>query len=643
MVAIHKHQFVARRNSLRRRAAIIALAASACWTMPGGASAQDEQIQSGDIRDGAVTLHWSYAPKEAGAGNLEIALKDASSGAPLALDARDLGVWLQKRRALLPDSQPNCAEQVKARLATNFGQRADIEVNAYRIVTLNDDGSLVFINPFVGLNNAKMESLVELGEKPVDWVFSTNRQEFWVVLGSGTLVAVDARERRIVRQLDLGAGASARQIVLDANGRALWVGLPGRNAVGRLDLTKPDASLVEYATGTPARLAAIEASNDAPSPGGVLFLHDSGELDWRDGNNAQHHWRLDARPVRAVYSPLARRVLVGTEDGVIHWVDPTSDAPVERHARLDHGLRDMAPFDKGRFLLALGPGHASVIDIATARVIKTLRAPDEAGRLALTNSFIYAVVTATGHGAMWSIADLRAGREQPVDVLLGRADPDAPEGDMRLAVPTADGAGLLVASRADTTLYQYMEGMMAPTGGYSNYARKPLALAILDMSLKQTGAGEFSTQLRHAHGGPYELLVAGVEPRFSACARLTLPEVAGNAATRPARTEAKLIATETLAGENGVRSTAVRLRLNRSAAGGDPVSVTGASDAVLLVFDRRRGWQTRAPLRETAPGEYEARVEPPRPGRYALHVWSAVSGIDAVTGRLGDIQLGGGP
>ena len=625
------------REISRRCAAHVALA-GAFWTLASAAMSQEAAIQSGDIKDGAVAVHWSYAPTGAGAGKLDITLKDAGSGAPLALDVREVGAWVQKRRALLPDSRPNCVEQVKARLATNFGQRADIEVNTYRIVTLNDDGSLVVINPFVGLNNAKMESIVELGEKPVDQGFSIEGQEFWVLLGSGKLVAVDARERRIVRRVDLPTDASARQIALDAGGRALWVSLPGRNTVGRIDLTKPDVSLVEFPAGA-ARLAPMEAS----SPAGVLLLHDTGDVSWRDGSGAPHSWRLGVRPVSAAWSPLARRALVATEDGSVYWIDPATDAPVERHARLDHGLHEIKLFDNGRFLFALGAGHASVIDVATARVVKTMRAPDEAARLVLTNSFVYAVVAETGHGAMWSIADLRAGREQPVDVLLGRADPDSPQDGMRLAVASADGAGLLVASRADATLYQYSEGMMAPTGGYSNYSRKPIAIAILDMSLKQTAPGEFSTQLRHVHGGRYELMVAGVEPRFSACAQLTLAEIPGDAVAQTTRTQAQLITTETLAEEGGVKSTAVRLRLSKNMAGAVPASITGVSDAVLLVFDRLRGWQTRAPLRETAPGEYEARVQPPRPGRYALNVLSVETGVDAVAGHLGDVQLGGDP
>ncbi|MBU3891015.1 hypothetical protein [Methylosinus sp. KRF6] len=628
---------------------MLALAAAAALSVAGAAGEGAEQ--NGEMEDGGTLVRWSYVPTAPGLGQLGVEIVDAASGTPLRYERGRLAAWLQRRRDMLRDSEPSCAERVKTLVEAGIGRRADIDVNGYRFVTLNGDGTSAFINPFVGLDNAKLESIVELGGTPVNWIVAPDRMEFWALLESGRLVVVDAQQRRIVRTVELPAGARARDLARDPVAPILWIAMPGLGAIGRLDMSRRDSTLVTAPSPAAGRLIAIEspAASRAPvsrPPSGVLVLQPSGEVEWRDSDGGSTSWRIDARPPTAArYSALGRRFIVAAADGQIVWIDPFGGGDIERRARLDHAIDVFALFDDGRYGLAIGAGRASVIDIASARIVADMRAPGGALRLVFTASFAYAIDAASGHATMWPLADLRAGREQPVDVIVGRADPsasaDVPEG-MRSAVPGADGAGLITASAADARLYQYSEGMMAPNGGFSNYGRTPLALAVLDTSLRETAPGRFTAAIRHDRGGVHDLLLAGLAPRLSACARIVLPAVDDEQALKAPRLRATLVSTTPLPGRAPIE-TLIRVRLREASDSGAGGAIANAPDLTLLVFDRLRGWQTRAPLRRTADGEYETQIAIPRPGRYALHAASPSRNLSFVEGAMGEAQIGAAP
>ncbi|WP_036288657.1 hypothetical protein [Methylosinus sp. PW1] len=630
-----------------RRAWRVATLAAAALSV--AAAAGEGGVQSGEMEEGGTLVRWSYVPTSPGLGQFDVAIVDAASGTPLRYGRGRLAVWLQRRRDLLRDSEPSCAERVKTLIEAGIGRRADIDLNGYRFVVLNGDGTMAFINPFVGLDNAKLESIVELGGRPVNWIVAPDRMEFWALLESGRLVVVDAQQRRIVRTIDLPAGAKARDLARDPLAPILWIAMPGLGSIGRLDMSRRDSTLVAEASPTGGRLTAIDAlaASRGPvsrPPSGVLVLQPSG-VGWRDGDGGWTSWRIDAPPVAARYSALGRRFIVAAADGQIVWIDPVAGDDIERRARLEHGIDVFALFDDGRYGLAIGAGRASVIDIASARIVGNFRAPGGALRLVFTASFAYAIDAASGHATLWPLADLRAGREQPVEVIVGRGDPsasaDAPEG-MQSVVPAADGAGLITASAADARLYQYSEGMMAPDGGFSNYGRTPLALAVLDTSMRETAPGRFTAAIRHGRGGAHDLLLAGLGPRLSACSRIVLPAVDDERPLPAPRLRARLVSTTPLAGPAPIE-TLVRVRLRESSDSGEGGEISSAPDLTLLVFDRLRGWQTRAPLRPTAGGEYEAHITVPRPGRYALHAASPSRNLSLVEGGMGEAQIGAAP
>ena len=598
--------------------------------------------QTGNVLADAARVSWTYSQNVdavgAGLGVLEISIDDAGSGQPLRVAPGQLAVWMQRRQATLAAGETSCADNVRALASQGVGRRAAIDLNGYRLLTLNTDQTLAVINPFVGLNNAKLESIVELPGPPLGWLVLPERMEAWVLLGApGRLVGIDLHARRITHTLALPGGAIGRELAYDPAQRRLWLALADSGQIMAIDPAAP-ASAMTVVTSSSTHLRA--------TPAGLFALGSDASVAMFRSDGPARHWRLVAPAGAAQFSELARRLIVAQQDGGLVWLDPQANAGelLQPRLRLAHPAHALALFDAGRYALALGGGQASVVDLAQTRVVATLTAPEGADRIVLTNNYAYAVAGRSGQGLLWKLGDLREGRDQPVQVTLGPPDPAQPTAMERPGVQRAQtapaGNGILVANMRDGRVYQYGEGMMAPVGTYSNYSRAALGLAVLDLSPREITTGRFRATIRYEQGGPHELVLSGVAPRFAVCAPLLLPAVHGNVAAVARRMRVELAGVHRLTTANAAQ---IKVRMYLRGQDGPDIAMEGVRDLTLQAFNPRNGWQERVALREAAPGLYQAELHVPGPGPYQLHASSISRDLAFAAGRVGMVQLGDPP
>jgi hypothetical protein len=204
-----------------------------------------------------------------------------------------------------------------------------------------------------------------------------------------------------------------------------------------------------------------------------------------------------------------------------------------------------------------------------------------------------------------------------------------------LAANTPDGMGMLIASPQDGQVYQYAEGMMAPIGSFSNYKRSAMGLVLLNNGFESLGAGRYRATLRHSQGGPYELVLSGVQPRFASCNPLALPDVRDTKREAlAAQPQATLLKVVSAIGGNAL-TVDVRLEDKASRA-----PLGAVRDLVLLAFDKRSGWQRRVVLVEQSTGLYTAVL--PTDGasaRFDLLVSSATQDMPFGAGFIGAYEV----
>lgn len=602
----------------------------------------------GVIQDAGVQLRWSYEKNSNdandGLGKLTFELSDEASGSPLRYAPGQLAVWLQRQRPTLSEGELSCKDRMKSLVSTGIGRRADVDLNSYRILSLNADHTLAFINPFVGLNNAKLESIVALPGTPRAWAHAPARAELWVLAGDAParLLAIDTHRRQVARSIDLPGDGAGATLALDARGARAWVALPAAGRVAVLDLAAADST---WRAAPVAGVRRIE-SVDTPDGAAVLSTHADGRLlRWGAASAAGapqvlRSWSLPQPARQLAYSALARRLVA--HDGQALLAIDAEGSEVRRLA-LGHPVADVAIVDEGRYAVAVGGDRMSMVDLATGTVHARSATVPGVRRLALTRRFVYAVGEDEANADLWALADLRAARVQPARILLGSAGVPLQEGaSLRRAIAAPDGAGLLVANAADRLIYQYAEGMMAPVGSYSNYKRQPLAIALLELAPREVAPGRYQVPVRYDTGGVHHLIVSGAGPRFVGCDRVALPLAAGQA-EREALPElkARLVEDKPVAGAR--RRIVVALSEQSPQGAGQPLA--RVADLTLLMFDKRSGWQRRVHLGELGArgepggvaGRYAAEVSVPPGTAYDMFVGSVSRDLPFVRGRVQDL------
>ena len=601
--------------------------------------AADASPQLGEADDAGVHVQWTVRPvenaRDTGLAILEVSVTEGLGNTPLRLAGQQVYAWLQRRRGDLLEAEQPCRDRVKSLMSQGLGQHADIDLNDYRLVTLNTDRTVAMINPFVGLSNAKLESIVELPGTPQRWLQIPERAEIWVALTDpARLVAFDLQARRITRTVSLPSEAGA--LAFDHATRRLWITLG--DTLGSLDLAAPNAALDQIPAEGAATLFITPPSSDASGLSGLVSLHAGGLVTLYQSSDALR-WRLRDTGIAAQYSRLAHRLLVATAGGELAWIDPGSrEGAVERHLTLGHAVRALGVFDDGRRAMALGNGHASVIDVAQGSILAQLDAPALADAVLITDRFAFAVSVAEGRATLWSLSDLRAGKVAPISVQLGRAAPDTRIPSAATTVAAPDGDGLLVANPTDGVIYRYNEGMMAPSGTFSNYRRAAIGLEVFDPSVREIEPGRYRGTIRSAEGGSYLLVLAGSGPRFAACGTVRLAPTARSQALQGPKPKPAFVGTTLPDGGDPLRPT-IEIKLETRTTG-QAAPLAGVEDLTLLVFDRHSGWQMRMPLKERAGGLYVAELRLPRPGRYDLLASSASSDMAFGDGYLGAVSLG---
>jgi hypothetical protein len=550
---------------------------------------------------GGVTVSASFTPhaSEPGLGELTFELRDTATAQPLEYGGRRLAGWLQRSPKTLADGELACSDKVRALASQGIGRRAAVDFNTYSLVTVNDDRTVAFINPFLGLNNAKLEAVVRLPGDVTAQLHHPRAHELWIAMREAdVVVVVDTDTQQIKRSHVFAAGSAPQALALA--GSAVWVAFGGRDQWLRFDgggSEVPDQRVEAQPT---TRLAA------SPDGRHLIGLHARGFTVFETADAATLHTRLPDAPVDAAWSELAQRWLVtataGPASGRLYWVD-AGRGHVESTTDLAAPASALIALDVGRHAVALMTNAtAAVIDVATPQVVQTVRVVPGASELASSAAFVYAHSPTRGAATLFSLADARAGRASPIDIAIGTPGAAAgASGALGLAANTPDGSGMLLANASDGQVYQYAEGMMAPIGSFSNYRRSARALVLVNHGFEPVGAGRYRATVRHATGGAHELVLSGVAPRFANCLKIALPDVPD--AKREALAARPHVALMGLERSRTGDTLRVHIRLEDSVA---KTPLGHVPDLILLAFDKRSGWQRRLHLVEGEPGRYSA-------------------------------------
>ncbi len=300
------------RPPLPHRALGLALVLLGC---AGAAHAQAVQPDAD-----AVQLNLSYTPRgdASGLGELRVQLRDRLTQQPVDYPPLRLAAWLQKPLPTLADAETRCADKVRMLASSGLGRRAAVDLNAHRLMAVNDDRSITFINPFLRLSNAKLEDVVTLPGDVTAVLHRRDTHEVWLALAeAGLVLVVDTDARRIKRRHTLAPGALPA--ALAEAGGSVWVAQAGRDEWLRF----ADAGAAPVAHAAPR----VDRWLTVPGRASPLGLTAEGVVTL--SSDQARSVPLGHAVGSAAWSPLAQRALVSLEGA--GWCGSTRSTAVSRN------------------------------------------------------------------------------------------------------------------------------------------------------------------------------------------------------------------------------------------------------------------------------------------------------------------------
>jgi len=563
------------------------------------------------IRRGATRVPNLMAGEEATVG---FRITGTSGAVPLS-NLRPV-VWIDQRPGREISEPKECREKVQAFLQASFSKRPTLDLNAYFVLTLNQEPNISVIDPLSGFGGSKLYNLIALPSPGEDWVMRSDQNRLYVSMPAINQVAViDLSTWKTVATID--AGAKPQRVALQNDGRYLWVGNDGTSETNS-GVTVIDTSTLKVVTQLKTGAGHHEiAFNDDDR---FAFV-----TNQRDGTLTVIDMRKLARvkdlkvgpvPVAVAFSSLSKALYVANEeDGTIAVVD---GGRLEILARMkaQPGLRGLRLPPDGRFGFAINPvvNAVFVFDLTSNRLIHTVPVGPGADQITFTKQFAYVRSSGSEFVNMIKLADLGkeaalsrfpAGQKAPKD--------SAPQALADAIVPAPEEGSVLVANPADKMIYYYTEGMAAPMGSFQNYRRVPRALLVLDNGLRETVRGVYSTTIRLDAPGYYDAVFLLDSPRAVHCFDFTVdPNPA-----QPKQTAAWL-KVEQISSESPVVGESYNLRFRMIDENtGEPKA--NLNDLGVLVFLAPGIWQQRMPAKPLGDGVYEISFVPPQTGVYYVH------------------------
>ncbi|HSN54076.1 MAG TPA: cytochrome D1 domain-containing protein [Candidatus Sulfomarinibacteraceae bacterium] len=551
-------------------------------------------------------------------------ITEADTGAPVS--PLQPAVWISSEE---PGSENlSCRERIGRYVQGMLGFQADVDLNKYFLLILNDDASISVVDPLLGVSGiTQLYGMVPLDEPGADWLTSPDGERLYVTMpAAGRMAVVDLSEFEVTASLDVGTGPL--RLALQPDGRYLWVanddldgGGGGVTVVDTVTLERVRSVATgrghhELAFTADSRFALV--TNDAD---GTVSVIDTQELekvaDVPTGD----------RPVAVRFSQLSESAYVADLDGTVAVIRE-GDWTVARKIDTGAGVAalELDPSGRWGFAAQTGVDRVAVLDLSQDAVVHRLEVGSKPFQFAFTDTYAYVRHLGTAEVKLIPLPQL-AGRDTVgvQGVVFGNLAPEEypyPTAASSIT-PTGEYGAVMAANPADRMVYYYMEGMIAPMGSYSAYGRVPKAVGIVDRSVRETEPGVYSARFRVPSAGEYDVSFLLDTPLIDHCFNFEAvsdPEAAAGSAD-DVELEFLNQERESAVGEGYP----VRFSVKRSS---DGSPVTDLADVVVIATRPPGSWQTRLLAGSLGDGTYQVTIPPDQPGVYYVTVEIPSLGFD---------------
>lgn len=532
--------------------------------------------------------------------------------------------WINLRTDATTESRMTpakaCRERVQEFLSGSIFGQAEIDLNNFFVLAMNDDASISVVDPRFGFGGSKLLAMIPLKSIAADWVLSADESRLFVSMPEANQIAViDTNSWQVIASID--AGHSPTRLMLQSDQKYLWTTTAdGITAIATDKLTAvariPIGRSSEISISDDSRWLAVSKFDGTVSIIDVRALQKIAEV------------KTGEQPASLAFSALSKMFYAASANGQISVIDANRQQVVAR-IQAEAGLSQIRFAPGGRIGFVVNPAKNAVhiFDAADNRLKQTADVEKSPDQITFTAGQAYVrhrdseivlmipLKSAGIAGQTVPVVDFPGGQQA-----LGKvAKPALADG----IVPAPGGGAALVANPADKSIYFYKEGMAAPMGNFSNYGREPRAVLVVDRSLRELKPGVYETTTRLVRAGIHDVSLFLDSPRLVHCFEIAVepnPELAAKRANKP------VVVTPLIQNRNLKVGETVRLQFRLT----DPATKQAKAelkDVGSMVMLAPGVWHKRQAARAIGDGVYEIEFAPPQTGVYYVYLESASAGL----------------
>jgi YVTN family beta-propeller protein len=588
------------------------------------APAPSQPVQTQKITEQGVAIEFTVDPQTSNAkvkagedANIKFKVTDTTTGTPVK--GLSLSAWLSLRAGDKAPDGTQCREKIQSYLTGSMRARPDVDLNSYYILSLNHSADISVIDPLLGFGGSKLLTLVMMKSPGEDWVLTKDRERLFVTLPLINQVAVvETRTWKVTTYID--AGIKPSRILLQPDQKYLWVGN---------DAAKGEASGVtvidtgtlkvaaQIATGAGRHEIVVSEDNRfvfvSNSESGTVSVVDVQKLakvnDIKTGPN----------PVSLALSELSKAIYAVSEtDGSVSVINAQGQILTRIAAKRGSRSLRFTPDGRYGFVLNTGESTVSIFDAASNRMLHEVKVGNAPDQIIFSDTFAFIRSLETESVVMIRLGTI--GTEVDITEFPGgQGIPARGSAPVRAdsVVLAPEGNSVILANPVDKVLYYYSEGMAAPMGNFQNYRREPLAVLVVDRSLRETSPGIYSTTVKLPVSGRYDVAFLTDSPRIAHCFETAADPNPLLKEEKPIalRVEYQVNDPQLLVGQNfPLRFKLIDTKTNQAKGDLDDVRV--------LTFLAPGTWQRRDTAKSLGNGLYEVGLNVPESGVYMIFVES---------------------
>ena len=433
------------------------------------------------------------------------------------------GAWVDPKPGI-EGYKSTCEEQISSFISGSILWRAELDLNVFHVLALNEKASITVVDPLFGYGGSKLLTIIKLNAPGADWKKNSENNRLFVSMPAANQVAVVSTDNwSVVKNIDVPGRPVRLEIQPDE--KLLWVTYEytdNDKAGGVVAIDMESHEVVKsFVTGKGVHDLCMTGDGQqvfvTNSLDGTVTVINTDKLEEEASLKVGQH------PLFMDYSKASEAVYITDQYTGKVSVVQTGKRPVFNQVEVGEGIARIRFSPNGRWGFIVNPVHDMlyIMDAATNEIVQSGDVGKFPDMVSFSDELAYifhkedatvlmvSLAVVGEKGAPLQVVDFPGGQNPPREGIVSSV------ADIMMQVP--GGNAVVFSNAKDKNIYFYKEGMAASMGQFSNYDNTPQSVMVIDRSMREVEPGVYETVSKIRSTGMHTVALFMNAPRFTHC------------------------------------------------------------------------------------------------------------------------------